>query len=657
MFKAYRRFRDALRPVPNQTDLSTILKEMSPALSFEKRVNALKLLISWLRLPAKLNEEVDEFSHIHWKNVRFKFLLQFLEHHPAEKENFVETLRAILSKGMATRLFCMTGVAENSGFWSELSDRFMQRTLPQVFEDLDLADMVRMIFVEEEDAEWFETSSDLIVPALKKLFGDHNFELSTLIEEIRQALIILGAQISSLGVGRGLRTRLKIRNLYESPFVSLNRTLNVDPDDDDKILQEISHCNLALKEVRDQADSTGVSVDLIYNLERLSALLQRVEMLILLRDDKNSETRDVILAYFIAKLIRDDLKRLSLVDFLHEHLQMLTKKIVERSGEKGDHYIASSPDEKRELFWAASGAGILTAFTAVLKVFIGFVHFSLLLEGFLYFANYALGFLLMQRWHLALSSKQPAFMASALSRKFESFMQTKELADISSEIKKIAFSQFIASLANLLWVIPMVMFIDWAYFYVAGSHIITVKYAHAILEKHNLLTSGTFFYAAFTGVLLWASSVIAGWIENWIVFRNIPQILKESHVLHKAFGKESTRKIADKFAPTVGAGAGNISIAFLLAAPLIIGKFTGLPLDIRHVTLATGTITLALNTIPWDVSIIPIIISMLISILTMGCLNFGVSFYCAIQMAALARGVRSKYLRVIFKYTFTSKAK
>ena len=391
---------------------------------------------------------------------------------------------------------------------------------------------------------------------------------------------------------------------------------------------------------------------MIYNIERLNALLQRVETLVRLRQPASLEKKQAIVSLFIGRLIRAEIHRLSVKDFLAEHLQMLTKKIVERAGEKGDHYIANTPLEKRHLFVAAAWAGVLTAFTAFIKVAIGHADLPLFIEGFFYFVNYGVGFLLMQRWHLALSSKQPAFTASALSRKFEAFMQTKELSDVISEVRKISSSQFLASIANLLLVVPVIMALDWSYYLAAGTHYLDEEYALEVLSKHNLVTSGTIFYAAFTGVLLWLSSVVAGWIENWIVFRNIPQMLNESQWLQRLLDKEAAKNFSDRFAATMGAGAGNLSIAFFLASPIILGKLTGIPLDIRHVTLATGTITLALNTLPWDFTLLPLVFLMLISIFVMGCLNFGVSFYFSIRMAALARGVPPRYLAIIVKYAF-----
>lgn len=652
MLKALRRLKAILQPEMNHSDLVTILREMDKANSLEIRTLALKKLMDWMRLPVSKFQSLELPSHIQSKDIRFKFLLQFLEHNANEKIHFVEMLRDLFGQGVATRLYCLTGVAENTGFFGELNDRLILRMLPDLYGEQDLAELFKIIFTEEEDAEWFENSSEVILPPLIEMIHRNSISLDGLMEEITDALIILGAQISSIGVSRSMRKRLRTRKLADSTFVTLNKVINTLPQDDMAVLKEVALCEINLYRVRERAESTGVSVDLIYNIERLSALLQRVEMLVRLRQDDGLEDKKMIISHFIGRLIRDEIKRLSVRDFLIEHLQMLTKKIVERAGEKGDNYIANTKQEKSTLFVAASWAGVLTAFTAVAKVLIGYVGFPLLFEGIFYFINYAIGFLLMQRWHLALSSKQPAFTASALSRKFETFMQTKELSDVISEVRKITYSQFLASVANLIWVVPAVLVMDWGFYLLQGHHLVSPAYGRELINKHNLLSSGTIFYAAFTGVLLWLSSVVAGWIENWIVFRNVPQMLKESSMLVSMFGKERTRELADRFAPTMGGIAGNISIAFFLAFPLIFGKFTGIPVDIRHVTLATGTITLALNTLPWDLSLLPVLVSMLISIMIIGMLNFGVSFYCAIRMAAFARGVPSRYLTVIFRYVF-----
>lgn len=652
MIKSIKRLKYALARDLSPSDLSTILRGMNTEFQIDERMNALQNLMSWIRLPTKPTSEDIEVTHLHSRNVRFKFLMQFLERNPEEAKYFIETLREILGRGVAIRLYYLTGVSENTGFISEFTDRVIQKMLPHVIGERDLAEIFRLIFTELEDAEWFEQCYKTILPPLWDLIKKYQINLDGLVSDQDEALVILGSQIASLGVTKAIRTRLDDQKLSQSSFINLSKILISKTESDSAVLQEVSLCQINLQKVKKKLEATGVSVDLIYTLERIKSLLQRVEMIIYLRQTNDPETKNIIISRFIGRLIRDEIARLSLGQFLKENIKMLTKKIVERAGEKGDHYIASTKDEKKHLFRAACWAGVLTAFTAILKVLIGHAGFSLFFEGLFYFVNYAIGFLLMQKWHLALSSKQPAFTASALSKKFEDFIQTKQLAEVTAEVRKISYSQFIATIGNLLYVIPVAMALDWLCFYILGHHIVSAEYAQTLIDKHHPFMSGTIIYAAFTGVLLWLSSIVAGAVENWVVFRNIPQMLKESSFLNNFLGKERARHWSDSFPSMIGAASGNLSIAFFLATPIIFGKITGIPLDIRHVTLATGTITLSLNALPWTLELLPTVGIMLFSILLMGTLNFGISFFCAIKLAATARDVDSKYLKIIFKYAF-----
>jgi site-specific recombinase len=651
MFKSLRRFKNVLSSELKRSDLLGLLTRLDPHNKIEERIQALKEIMEWIRLPTKTAEDSSFPPNLQARNIRFRFLLQFIERNPQEGTYFIETLRELLDRGTAIRLYCLTGVSENNGFFSDLTDRAMQSFLPHILGERDLAELFKAIFTEIEDAEWFESCYKVIIPPLMDLITKHSISTTGLVNDQEEALIILGAQISSLGISRSIRRRLDNHKLSDSSFIRLSTAINREGLAHNKILQEVSHCRVNLQKVRKNVEAAGVSVDLIYNLEKLHAMLERVEMMIYLREIQDPDTKTVIVAQFIGRLIRDEIRSTSIKDFLFEHLQMLTKKVVERAGEKGDHYIANTPEERRSLWVAASWAGVLTAFTAVIKINIGFLSLPLFIQGFFYFLNYAVGFLLMQRWHLVLSSKPPAFTASALSRKFEVFLQTKELNPVISEVKKVSHSQFITTIANLLWVMPIVIILDWCWFFVSNEHIINNLVARDILEKHHPLRSGTIPYAMLTGILLWLSSVVSGWVENWMVFRNVTQMIKENSFLGSYLGKEKSEKLSRRFPSIMGAMAGNISIAFFLATPIIISKLTGMPLDIRHVTLATGTITLAFNSLGWDLSLWPWMVWMLISIGCMGLLNFGVSFYCAIRMAALARDVKSKYLKIIFKFS------
>lgn len=644
-----------MAPELNRSDLLTLLQELNPEFPLRRRILALKNIMGWIRLPVKSHESSDIPDHIYSRNIRLKFFFSFLDRNPLEAEYFAENLQKLLRRGSAVKLYCLTGISENTGFFSELTGRTIQTFIPYAYSENDTVEIFKIIFHHEEDAEWIEQSFETILPLINNFMEKHSINTDGISRDQNEALIILGSQVAAMGISREVRNKIENKDIIESNFLKLNMLLNRRELQSHDILEAIKNCRNDLDQVKKDIETSGVSVALIYSLERITALLDRIELIIYLRETKAQETRHIIISQFISHLIRDELKSRQIKAFLYEHLHMLTRKIVERAGEKGGHYIASTKEGRKQLFNAAAWAGVLTAFTAIMKAWIGHSHLPIGIEGFFYFINYAIGFLLMQKWHLALSSKQPAYMASALSRKFEVFKETKDLKEVTLEVRNITYSQIIATIGNLLYVIPLTAALDSIWNWAFGTHIVDVSYARKIIGNHDLISSMTLFYAILTGFFLFLSSAIAGWLENWIAFRNIPRILMESSFLNSFFGREKMERFAQHAASTLGGIAGNVSIAFFLATPIIIGKITGLPLDIRHVTLATGTIVLAFNSLGWSSALWPEMISMTLSILIIGICNFGVSFYLALKMAAIARNVNSKHLKTIFRFAFKNK--
>jgi site-specific recombinase len=126
----------------------------------------------------------------------------------------------------------------------------------------------------------------------------------------------------------------------------------------------------------------------------------------------------------------------------------------------------------------------------------------------------------------------------------------------------------------------------------AGHSWLDHEEARGILGSLSPVNSGTVFYAALTGVLLWLGSVAGGWFDNWSVYHRIPEGIA-GHPLGKIFGPLRMKRISRLFAHNASGWATNISLGFLLGMTPEIGRFTGLPLDVRHVTLNTGILAIA----------------------------------------------------------------
>jgi site-specific recombinase len=92
----------------------------------------------------------------------------------------------------------------------------------------------------------------------------------------------------------------------------------------------------------------------------------------------------------------------------------------------------------------------------------------------------------------------------------------------------------------------------------------------------------------------------------------------------------------------------------MLGMTPVFGKFFGLPLDVRHVTLSTGALTLAVSALGADALASEAFWAAAVGIAIIGALNFGVSFVLALAVALRARQVdRSDRFRLVLSVIAT----
>jgi site-specific recombinase len=162
---------------------------------------------------------------------------------------------------------------------------------------------------------------------------------------------------------------------------------------------------------------------------------------------------------------------------------------------------------------------------------------------------------------------------------------------------------------------------------------------------HSLdpLHTGTIGFAALTGVLLWLSSLGAGWLENWATYRRIPDAIAE-HRLRRVVGQRAMRWLAHRLSHGMSGIGGNVTLGFLLGMLPAIGRFVGVPLEVRHVTLSTGALTLAVASLHGEARGVG---AAIVGIAIVASLNFGVSFVLALWVALRARTVESGGARLL----------
>ena len=319
-----------------------------------------------------------------------------------------------------------------------------------------------------------------------------------------------------------------------------------------------------------------------------------------------------------------------------KNTELLAREITEHSGRTGEHYITVTPGEYLKMLLSAGGGGVLTAGTTLLKFLIGKLHRPPLQEGLLLAGDYAGSFLTMQLLGFTLATKQPSMTAAALAGAMKSDVKNHDA--LVQTMARLVRSQLAAAAGNVLVVIPAAWAVDLYWQSAHGGHVLTAEYGEKVLASLHPTESGTIPFAALTGVILWASSLAAGWLENWAVYRRLPEAIAE-HRFRRIVGRRVTEWASRVFARNISGIGGNVAVGAMLGLIPVVGQFMGIPLEVRHVTLSTGSVTYAVMGIGDGALGSGAFQSAVIGIVVILALNLGVSFMLAIVVAFGARVV------------------
>src|SRR5262249_7448678 len=147
---------------------------------------------------------------------------------------------------------------------------------------------------------------------------------------------------------------------------------------------------------------------------------------------------------------------------------------------------------------------------------------------------------------------------------------------------RITSSQLAAATANVLVVGAGAAVFDRVWRLVSERPYIEVDVARETFETLSPLDSGTVFYAALTGVLLWMGSVAGGWFENWVTLSRLPEAVAAGRRGSFLTAERRARLAAALERNSAGWGT-NVALGFLLGFAPAFGRFFGIPFDVRHV--------------------------------------------------------------------------
>jgi len=576
---------------------------------------------------------------------RLRLLVRALETDPGLRDAVGAAIATTLAHSSAVRLFAQTGLPVDAGFVGEAVARFLGRLLPVARDDADLAEVLGDLFPKERDAELLTKAPADLVRALGQVLGrsDGRDPWAPLREAAEEAMALLATRVSALGLAEDVRARSPAGAPRASPFFRLPRAYDAlgaarggaEEAAAVAVCRALhAECRAVVAAVHQALETSGVSVDMVYRLDMIERCLERLEALVRILVPDEGTPDAVHAARFTAALARGRTSDRSVMGLVRANAQLLARKIVERAGHTGEHYITATRREWVGMLLSAAGGGVLTAGTTFVKLALGRFKLSFFLEGLAASLNYSASFVAMQLCGFTLATKQPSMTAAALAGAVGDAHEERLLALIARTVR----SQLAAALGNIGMVVPAAIGVEYAHRRLRGGPVLDAAKAEYVLHSLDPLHSGTILWAVLTGAMLWASSLAAGWIENAAVYRRLPEGIA-GHRLGRLVGRRTMGWVSRWFTRNVSGFGGNVTLGFLLGMTPVLGRFFGVPLDVRHVTLSTGALTFAVASGGRGTLAEPAFWHAALGIVAIGALNFGVSFVLALSVALRARGV------------------
>ncbi|WP_394791104.1 site-specific recombinase [Rhodoferax sp.] len=625
--------------------LSSLLDALDADAPLAQRHLWLIGLLDWVR-GNKLSPE-DSVARIQ----RF---LDAVQARPELQDRLRQWWRMLADTVDSTMVLSDHGFSPRTAFFSEFVDRLRCKILPGTPETTDAGELFGLALPSKVDAAWLSALDERSLQRIGDLLSSPSRTPGVTLwqDELLQAIAFCSSQILAAGVASELRLRMSLEARQLQPFNGLSADVEAlrqafiatpreMPELEAaaaRLRQRLELCRQAAASVYPHLNDHGISVNLVFILRQLRERVLRVRDLM---DCLLSSTPEASAARLLSRLSVAGQERRSLRSLVRANASMLAAKVTERSAETGEHYITRDRAEYRGMLAKAAGGGAATSLTTLLKFLIGAVGLTAFWAGMWSGVMYAASFVLIQLAHWTLATKQPAMTAPAMAAKLKDLGATRAIEDFVDEVTHLVRSQVAAVLGNVGMVTPCVLLISAGMQWASGKPMISKAEADHVFQTLHLLTPSTLLFAAFTGVLLFTASLIAGAVENWFVLHRLDSALRYNPRITAVLGAARADRWANFMREHISGFASNISLGFMLGLLPPVLAFVGLGLEARHVTLSTGQLSAAaaayglqvwkLSAFWWCVAAIPLI----------GFLNLTVSFYLALQLALGAHSVNT----------------
>jgi len=597
--------------------------------------------------------------------LRLQHLLNVLERNPEHGAAVAALLARFWREVDTAALFADFGFSPRTNLLSELAARLKLKMLPLTPATTDLGELFGLLFPSRADAEWLDavdaTTLGRLVAVMRSAAPAaadtrRSVDASDWRQPLLDAIMFLASTVRASGFSGPLRQRMSADLLAEQPFRQLASAaeqvqLHALAGDAAALLRAAQYLRALLDSCRRCADSVhehleehGVSLNIVFEVDQLRERTHRIEQLL---NCVLSAEPAVDVTRLLADLVRTASQRRSVRALFASHYSLLARKVAERSAATGEHYITRDRHEYRAMLGAAAGGGMVIAGTTFMKFAVLALGLSAFWGGFWAGMNYAVSFLVVHLLHWTVATKQPAMTAPAMADKLagvgrggsEPGRDDAAVEGFVDEVAHLIRSQAAGIFGNLGAVIPVVLAVQFAAQAAFGRPLVSGHDAQHVLDSITLL-GPTAFFAAFTGVLLFASSIVAGWIENWFVLNRLDSAIAWNPRMVARLGEARAQRWAAWWRANIAGLASNAVLGLMLGIVPVVLLFFGLPIEVRHVTLSTGQLAAAVSTLGFGVVTQAAFWWCVAGIVATGVLNLGVSFFLAFRVALRSRGIR-----------------
>ena len=554
-----------------------------------------------------------------------------------------------------TTLLADFGFAPRTAMVTELTERLRLKLLPGTPETIDAAELFSIALPHEFDARWLTALPEPLLQRLTALLVPEEAQqgIGFWRHALLGAITYCAGQILANGFSPELRLRMSEEAREEQPFHALIhdvesfriefvhgvRTPERLEQAEQRLRERLDACRAAIGTVYQHFAAEGISVGLVFRLRQVRTRIVRVRQLLSCLTSAHPEQEAARLLAGFVSVGRD---RRSLRHLLATNSSLLAAKVTERSAETGEHYISHNRSEYLQMVRRAAGGGLLMSVTTLLKFGLAALAFSAFWGGFWAGVNYSISFVLIQLLHWTVATKQPAMTAPAMAAKLKDMQSSEDAAHtleaFVDEVANLVRTQVAAILGNVLVVFPAALILSLLWWQMFGATPLDAEHAQSTLDSLHVLGPSALF-AAYTGVLLFASSLIAGWVENWFVLRRLDSAIRYNPRFTRWLGKGRAKRWGDFWRANISGFAANISLGMMLGLTPAIAAFFGLGLEVRHVTLSSGQLGVASATFGLGVLALPAFWWALALLPLNGALNVIVSFYLAFRMALRAHNI------------------